>query len=403
MITDPRCRRLAQAWLVGLFLASWGLAPDLASAAGLRTVTIAYVDRAEDEAYAASRGYEGVYDATLPSPFPGAALAVNDAKLVGQAIGVQFALEHITLPAEADAAAAINKLASEKPLAGVLLDLPITETAAVANGLSGVSIPLFQARHRDTLLRQATCRSHLFHTLPSWDMLEDALAQSLVARNWRRILVLESAEADDKAVSAAFQRSAAKFGLAIAGVKTFVGGHDPRQRESNNLRLLTGDADYDVVFVADAAGDFARALPYNTALPRPVIGAAGLMPVAWHAFWERQGAPQLNRRFAKASKRAMTEADWATWAAVRAIIEATVRSKDHAATSLLDGLTDPALTLELYKGNAGSFRPWNRQLRQPILLATVSTVAGFAPVEGMLHQSNTLDTLGLDAPEFACP
>ena len=74
--------------------------------AGLRTVTIAYVDRAEDEAYAASRGYEGVHDATLPSPFPGAALAANDAKLVGQAIGVQFVLEHITLPAEADAAAA---------------------------------------------------------------------------------------------------------------------------------------------------------------------------------------------------------------------------------------------------------------------------------------------------------
>ena len=80
-----------------------------------------------------------------------------------------------------------------------------------------------------------------------------------------------------------------------------------------------------------------------------------------------------------------------------------MRSKDHGATGLLEGLIDPGLTLELYKGNAGSFRPWNRQLRQPILLATESTVAGFAPVEGMLHQSNTLDTLGLDEPEFNCP
>lgn len=374
-----------------------------AEAAGPRMVTIAYVDRAGDDAYASSRGYEGVYDATLPSPFPGAALAVSDAKLVGQAIGVAFALEHITLTADADASAAITKLMAEKPVAAVLLDLPLTETAAVATGLSGVTVPLFQARHRDTLLRQAACRSNLFHTLPSWDMLEDALAQGLVVRNWRRVLVLESAEAEDKAVSAAFQRSAAKFGLIVAAVKTFVSGHDPRQRESNNLRLLTGDTDYDAVFVADAARIFARSLPYNTMLPRPVIGAAGLMPVAWHPFWERQGAPQLNRRFAKANRRAMTETDWAAWAAVRAIIESTVRSKDHGATSLLDGLTGAGLTLELYKGNAGSFRPWNRQLRQPILLATESSVVGFAPVEGILHQSNTLDTLGLDEPEFSCP
>ena len=298
---------------------------------------------------------------------------------------------------------AIAKLKSVQPAAAALLDLPLTGTATAANSFAGTAVALFQARHRDTLLRQAACRSHLFHTLPSWDMLEDALAQGLVARNRRRELVLESAEPEDKAVSAAFQHSAAKFGLTIAGVKTFVSGHDPRQRESNNLRLLTGDTDYDAVFVADAARTFARSLPYNTMLPRPVIGAAGLMPVAWHSFWERQGAPQLNRRFAKANKRAMTETDWATWAAVRAIIETTVRSKDHGATGLLEGLIDPGLTLELYKGNAGSFRPWNRQLRQPILLAAESTVAGFAPVEGMLHQSNTLDTLGLDKPEFNCP
>jgi len=26
-----------------------------------------------------------------------------------------------------------------------------------------------------------------------------------------------------------------------------------------------------------------------------------------------------------------------------------------------------------------------------------------APVEGVLHQTNILDTLGLDEPEFTCP
>ena len=158
-----------------------------------------------------------------------------------------------------------------------------------------------------------------------------------------------------------------------------------------------------MVFVADHTGDFARSLPYNTFLPRPVIGAAGLMPTAWHRFWERQGAPQLTRRSEKALKRDMTALDWSTWAAVRAIVEAVVRSKVRTAADLLPALLDPALTLELYKGNAGSFRPWNRQLRQPILLATDTAVVAFAPVEGMLHKTNSLDTLGLDEPEFHCP
>jgi len=28
---------------------------------------------------------------------------------------------------------------------------------------------------------------------------------------------------------------------------------------------------------------------------------------------------------------------------------------------------------------------------------------GLAPVEGVLHKENTLDSIGLDEPEFECP
>jgi len=131
------------------------------------------------------------------------------------------------------------------------------------------------------------------------------------------------------------------------------------------------------------------------------VGASGLTPSAWHPYFERQGAPQLNRRFERAAKRPMSDLDWSAWAAVRAVVEAEVRMKPGA--DLGAALLDPALTLELYKGNPGSFRPWSRQLRQPILLGSPTTVAAVAPVEGMLHRTNTLDTLGLDEPEFHCP
>ena len=132
------------------------------------------------------------------------------------------------------------------------------------------------------------------------------------------------------------------------------------------------------------------------------MGAAGLSPVAWHPQWERHGAPQLNRRFFKFAGRTMTEEDWAAWVAVRSIVEAQVRAGESGAP-LAQVLLKPDLTLELYKGFPGSFRPWDRQLRQGILLGTADTVIALAPVEGALHQFNNLDTLGLDEPEFICP
>jgi ABC transporter substrate binding protein (PQQ-dependent alcohol dehydrogenase system) len=49
-----------------------------------------------------------------------------------------------------------------------------------------------------------------------------------------------------------------------------------------------------------------------------------------------------------------------------------------------------------------SFRPWDGQLRQPLLLTDGQAVIASAPTDGILHPSNALDTLGADAPEKLC-
>jgi ABC transporter substrate binding protein (PQQ-dependent alcohol dehydrogenase system) len=385
-------------FVVGLLMAAtaaWADAPV--------TVIVAYIDRADDAKYATVLNYGRLNAGSVPSPYSGAALAFADGRLIGEAVGVQFVLDHVTLQDGEDAAARIRSELQAKHIVAAVLDLPPAEMENVALGLADAPLVLLNAREMSQKLRQSTCRTHLFHAIPSVDMLEDALAQVLVKRNWKSVLVVEGDDPEDKDVSALFQAAAAKFGLTVTGVRSFVPGTDPRDRDRNNPRLITGEADYDVVFVADHTGDFARSLAYNTLLPRPIVGAAGLMPSAWHPYWERQGAPQLNRRFEKVSKRAMTDLDWSAWAAGRAIVEGVVRGKARDGASLIAALLDPALTLELYKGNAGSFRAWNRQLRQPILLGTDVAVVAFAPVPEMLHQRNTLDTLGFDEPEFHCP
>jgi ABC transporter substrate binding protein (PQQ-dependent alcohol dehydrogenase system) len=55
-----------------------------------------------------------------------------------------------------------------------------------------------------------------------------------------------------------------------------------------------------------------------------------------------------------------------------------------------------------YKGLPVSVRPWDHQLRQAVLLAAPYSVVARAPVEGFLHKSNDLDTLGDDEPETPC-
>jgi hypothetical protein len=54
------------------------------------------------------------------------------------------------------------------------------------------------------------------------------------------------------------------------------------------------------------------------------------------------------------------------------------------------------------KGLAVGARPWDHQLRQAILLAAPYEVVADAPIEGFLHRTNTLDTLGDDVPESPC-
>jgi ABC transporter substrate binding protein (PQQ-dependent alcohol dehydrogenase system) len=257
-------------------------------------------------------------------------------------------------------------------------------------------------RHADVALRAESCPQVLFHTLPSVAMRTDALAQHLRARGWPAVLVLQGPSAEDAALTAAFRDSARKFGLRIVDVRPFVLGHDPRQREQSNVRLLTGGLGYDVVFVADGSGELGRYVPYDTYLPRPVVGSAGLVPTGWHWAWERHGAPQLNQRFDRLAGRRMEETDWAAWAAVRVVVEALSRTGSTDIATLRAFLLSEALTFDTYKGAPGSFRPWNRQLRQPMLLATHDAVIARAPLPEFLHATNSLDTLGVDEPESRC-
>jgi ABC transporter substrate binding protein (PQQ-dependent alcohol dehydrogenase system) len=215
-------------------------------------------------------------------------------------------------------------------------------------------------------------------------------------------LVLQGPLEKDASLVEAFQRSAARFGAEIVGVRPFVLTNDPRQREQSNVALVTEGSNYDIVLVVDTDGEFARYVPYQTRTPRPVVGTAGLVPKAWHWSWERHGAPQVESRFEDAAGRRMDDSDWAAWAAVKAVVQSVLRAETTEFEPVRGYLLGDRMNLDGAKGNPMSVRAWDHQVRQPILLATGNAVIARAPLAGFLHQVNELDTLGVDAPETQC-
>jgi len=375
--------------------------PGPVISAELEAFDFAYLMREGDPAYVQRRAYTGLSLRDRQHPVEGARLGVQDSKIIGRAQGLRFDLREETLAEGAPALARIEALAAE----GVrvfLLDLPLADVIEAGHALAASDLMLFNIRHTDDALRGADCAPVLFHTLPSQAMLMDGLAQFLLKKNWRKVLILEGEDAADKILSTAFKAAAHKFGLAVTDVRPFVLSNDPRQRDQTNLPILTSGGGYDVVFLADSVGEVGRYLPYNTMDPRPVVGSEGLVPDAWHWTWERYGAPQLNQRFDKLTGRRMTGEDWAAWAAIKVVVEAITRSKSWDISTLRAFMRSDAMTFDTYKGLAGSFRPWDNQLRQPIILHTHNAVIASAPLEGFLHQTNTLDSLGADKPETAC-
>ena len=159
---------------------------------------------------------------------------------------------------------------------------------------------------------------------------------------------------------------------------------------------------YDILVAADESEVFASYLPYRTWDPRPVAGSAGLVPKSWDAGQDQWGAVQMQNRFLKLNSRHMTALDMQAWTAARMIGEAASRVNSVDRKTLFDFLKGPDFSIAAFKGQRLTLRPWNLQLRQPILLVDGRMVVSVSPQEGFLHQFSELDTLGVDQPETKC-
>ena len=151
--------------------------------------------------------------------------------------------------------------------------------------------------------------------------------------------------------------------------------------------------------VREAFGDY---LLFRTTEPKVVAGTQGLVSAAWHRAYEQFGSMSLHSAFEKQAKRAITEADYLGWLGVRVFAEAALRTGGADLATIRAYLTSDAFVLPGFKGVGMSFRRWDHQLRQPMLIAWARSLVSISPQEEFLHEHFATDTLGYDAPESSC-
>jgi ABC transporter substrate binding protein (PQQ-dependent alcohol dehydrogenase system) len=365
-------------------------------------LTIGFVEIEGDARYEPIRAYERIILKTREHPFAGAEVGIDEAAALSRVLKMDFALDRIAVKSPDEIAPAVLK-ALDTGIHFFLIDAPAEAYKPLAAAVKGRDVLLFNVSTPDDALRRNLCAPEFVHAYPSDAQLMDGLMQYVISRKWQNVLVFEGPLPADAAMTKAFEHSVQKFGARVVAHQHFKPGTDPREREQNDPALLSAiSRDYDVVFVADDAFDFVRTVPYHLVKPRPVMGSIDLEPTAWHWTWEHNGAPQVNTRFAKKSSgRRMEGPDWAAWIAVKMIVQSALRTRSadfakQRAFILGDGSFDGD------KGLAVSVRPWDHQVRQAILLAAPYEVVANAPIEGFLHKTNVLDSLGDDEPESSC-
>jgi len=339
----------------------------------------------------------------------GARLMLKEANQAGNFVGHSFELVEEIEPEDGDIVAKA-KAALANGDRFFIADLEPADLLAVADLPEAKDALIMNIRSSATALRQEQCRSNVFHIIPDYAMRADALAQYLIWKKWPRWLVVRRDTPEDQDYLAQVKRSAARFGGKVVEDKLYDLPPGARNLDSGYQQVQSqipmeteGAPDHDVVWAINSDDDFGDYLMYRTSSPRPVVGTQGLQATAWDKSYTESGGMHFQNAIPRLAKRTPVERDYTAWLGFRALADAAMKSDSVAPKPVKDYLLSDDFKLEAFKGQALSFRTWDHQMRQPIILGGGTRVpVSTSPQEGFLHPTYLTDTLGFDKPETKC-
>lgn len=344
----------------------------------------------------------------------GAKMALDEDNAGGQFTGDHYTLDAKTVVSPDAAVAALEKF-YESGHHYIIADASADTLLKLADWAKGKDILLFNVRATDVSLRQENCRANVMHVAPDRYMLADALAQYLVTQKWTNWLLVHGTTPGDLAYVEAIRRAAQRFGANVVDQRAYQdvsgGRRDdvgviPPGKQASADGTFTATPDYQVIVVADEEQLFGPYMPYRAGgEPRPVAGTTGLVATTWSPGHEKWGATQANNHFQKDYKRLMLPIDYQAYVAARTVGEAVTRNHGAEFATIAAFVHGDELQLAPFKGVKQQYRPWDGQLRQPLLIATDKVPVSLSPQRGFPHASHAeieMDTLGIDQPESTC-
>jgi len=391
-----------------LSLAEDAEAPASASkpaAAEKKTMDVVYLGKKYEEPLPLSYAEKVITDKGIQ----GARQMLTEANQAGGFLGYQYTLEEAIIPEDADVVAKAKELLA----AGnryFIADLEPEDLLAVADLPEAKDAIILNIRSSATKLRQEECRQNVFHIIPDYAMRADALAQYLIWKKWPNWFVMRRDTPEDQDYLAQVQRSAKRFGGRIVedhlydlppGARNLDSGH--QQIQSQMAQETERSPEHDVVWAINSDDDFGDYLMYRTTLPRPVVGTQGLKATAWDKSYTESGGMRFQRAIPRIANRPPVERDYTGWLGLRTLSEAAQKSGSVEPKDVKAYLLSDDFRLEAFKGQALSFRTWDQQMRQPIILGGGTRVpVSTSPQDGFLHPKYLTDTLGFDEPETKC-
>ena len=380
-------------------------APQAAGGEPTKNLRIVYLGKEYEEPLPLSYAEKPITDKGIQ----GARLMLKEANQAGNFIGHSFELEEAIVPQDADVVAKAKELLA-KGERFIVADLEPADLLAVADLPEAKDALIMNIRSSATALRQEQCRVNVFHIIPDYAMRADAIAQYLIWKKWPRWFVIRRDTPQDQDYLAMVKRSAGRFGGKVVadklydlppGARNLDSGHQQIQAQ---IPMETEEApDHDVVWVINSDDDFGDYLLYRTYLPRPVVGTQGLQAIAWDKSYTESGAMHFQNAIPRIAKRPPVERDYTAWLGFRALAESAMKSGKTTPPEVKAYMLSDQFKLEGFKGQAMSFRTWDHQMRQPIVLGGGTRVpVSTSPQEGFLHPTNVTDTLGFDQPETKC-
>lgn len=338
----------------------------------------------------------------------GARVALKENNMTGRMLNHSYELKETIVEKNDDVVAAFKGLL-EGGQRLFVANLERADLVAVADLPEAKDAIILNVRASDDELRGADCRQNLFHIIPSYAMRADALAQYLIWKKWRNWFLIVGQKPEDLAYAAAIKRAATRYKASIVEERVYKFDAGSRRTDSGHQQIQTqmplltqGARDHDVIFVADMSETFGDYLQYRTYVPRPVVGSHGLQALSWHRSFEQYAGTQMQNRFERLANRTMTERDYTSWLGIRAFGEAVTRISKNSVADIRSYMLSKNFGVAGFKGQGMTFRNWDNQMRQPILLSGARALVSISPQDGFLHQKFLTDTLGYDEPETQC-